>query len=390
MKTVAQQSKVESKMVSFIDLKVQQESIRVQIDAAIKRVLDHGTYIMGPEVHTLEQRLAEFCGVKHALSCANGTDAIGLALMAKNIGPGDAVFVPSFTFAATAEVVAWMGATPVFIDSLKDTYNMCPENLELGIKTAKRLGLRPAGIIPVDLFGQPADYNSIQVIAEQHRLWVIADAAQSFGASYKEKMIGNIGDIATTSFFPAKPLGCYGDGGAIFTNNDEIASIIKSLRVHGQGIDKYDNVRVGMNGRLDTIQAAILLEKLKIFPGELIARQKTADAYNKALKEIVEVPFVIEHATSAWAQYTVKLPKNLDRTKLMAGLKDVGVPTMVYYVKPLHLQTAYKHYPTATGNALPVCEALANEVLSLPMSGYVTKADQQLVIDAFKTLFSHH
>ena len=357
--------------MQFIDLKSQLELIRPQIDAAIKRVLDHGNFIMGPEVYALEKQLAEFCGVKHAVSCANGTDALGLGLMAKNVGPGDAIFVPSFTFAATAEVVSWVGATPVFIDSLEDTYNIDPDSLEQGIAHAKKLGLKPTGIIPVDLFGQPADYDAIQAIADEHGLWVMADGAQSFGASYKGRKVGNIGDMATTSFFPAKPLGCYGDGGAIFTNDDDLAAVIKSLRVHGQGSDKYDNVRIGMNGRLDTIQAAILIEKLKIFPNELIARQKTADAYNEALKDIVKVPHVIEETTSAWAQYTVLLLENIDRSKLMSNLKEAGIPTMVYYVKPLHLQTAYKHYPTATGSVLPVCEKLSERVLSLPMSGYV-------------------
>ncbi|MBI1954488.1 MAG: DegT/DnrJ/EryC1/StrS aminotransferase family protein [Proteobacteria bacterium] len=357
--------------IPFIDLKSQLERIRPEIDLAIKRVLDHGMFIMGPEVYELEKQLAAFCGVKHAITCANGTDALGLGLMAKNVGLGDAVFVPSFTFAATAEVVAWMGATPVFIDSLEDTYNIDPKNLEQGIQRAKKIGLRPVGIIPVDLFGQPADYDAIQEIADNYNLWVIADGAQSFGASYKGRKVGNIGDIATTSFFPAKPLGCYGDGGAIFTNDDELASIIKSLRVHGQGSDKYDNVRIGMNGRLDTIQAAILIEKLKIFPDELITRQKTVDSYNEALKDIVSIPRLIEGATSAWAQYTVCLPEHINRSNLTASLKEVGIPTMVYYVKPLHLQTAYNHYPTATGSALPVCESLSERVLSLPMSGYV-------------------
>ncbi|PPE03134.1 DegT/DnrJ/EryC1/StrS family aminotransferase [Holospora curviuscula] len=357
--------------MQFIDLKSQLELIRPQIDAAIKRVLDHGNFIMGPEVHALEKQLAEFCGVKHAISCANGTDALGLGLMAKNVGPGDAIFVPSFTFAATAEVVSWVGGTPVFIDSLEDTYNMDPKSLEQGIKQAQKLGLKHAGIIPVDLFGQPADYDAIQAIADEYNLWIMADGAQSFGASYKDRKVGNIGNIATTSFFPAKPLGCYGDGGAIFTNDDELSAIIKSLRVHGQGSDKYDNVRIGMNGRLDTIQAAILIEKLKIFPNELIARQKAADAYNAALKDIVKVPHVIDGATSAWAQYTLLLPEHMDRSKLIASLKEAGVPTMIYYVKPLHLQTAYKHYPTATGGSLPVCEGLSEQVLSLPMSGYV-------------------
>lgn len=362
------------KQIPFIDLKAQQERIRSQIDAAIRGVLEHGQYIMGPEVSELEKQLAKFCGVKHAISCANGTDALVLGLMAKNVGSGDAVFVPSFTFAATAEVVAWLGATPLFIDSLPDTYNLDPKSLELGIQTAKKSGLRPVGIIPVDLFGQPADYSAIQAIADEYELWVMADGAQSFGAVYKGRTVGSIGDMATTSFFPAKPLGCYGDGGAIFTDDDELASIIKSLRVHGQGTDKYDNVRIGMNGRLDTIQAAILIEKLKIFPDELIARQQTADAYNEALKDVVQIPYIIERATSAWAQYTVRLSKTTKRTKLIEDLKKVGIPTMVYYVKPLHLQTAYRNYPTATGGALPVCEALADEVLSLPMSGYVSQA----------------
>jgi dTDP-4-amino-4,6-dideoxygalactose transaminase len=339
---------------------------------------------MGPEVYELEKQLAEFCGVKHAISCANGTDALGLGLMAKNVGPGDAIFVPSFTYAATAEVVAWMGATPVFIDSLEGTYNIDPVSLELGIQTAKKLGLRPAGIIPVDLFGQPADYDAIQKIADEHNLWVLADGAQSFGASYKGRKVGSIGDMATTSFFPAKPLGCYGDGGAIFTNDDELASIMKSLRVHGQGTDKYDNVRIGMNGRLDTIQAAILIEKLKIFPDEFIERQQTADAYNRKLKDVVQIPHVMDEATSAWAQYTVCLPNSINREKLMIDLKEAGIPTMIYYVKPLHLQTAYKHYPTA--GALSVCESLANKVLSLPMSGYVGVDNIQYVVNQLRNL----
>ena len=371
-------------MMQFIDLKAQQAHIRSQIDVAIKRVLDHGIYIMGPEVYEFEKQLAQFCGVKHAITCANGTDALGLGLMAKNVKPGDAIFVPSFTFAATAEVVSWMGATPIFIDSLEDTYNMDPKSLQQGIQTAKKLGLNPVGIIPVDLFGLPADYDAIQEIADEHNLWVIADGAQSFGATYKNRKVGNIGDIATTSFFPAKPLGCYGDGGAIFTNDDDLAAIIKSLRVHGQGSDKYDNVRIGMNGRLDTIQAAILIEKLKIFPDELIARQRTADAYSQNLKNVVQVPLVVKNASSAWAQYTIKLPKHIDRNKLMQDLKEFGVPTMVYYVKPLHLQTAYNYYPTATGGELPVCEMLANEVLSLPMSGYVKDIEINQIVSAVK------
>jgi dTDP-4-amino-4,6-dideoxygalactose transaminase len=371
------------KPIQFIDLKAQQENIRPQIDAAIKRVLDHGTYIMGPEVPELEKQLGEFCNVKHAISCANGTDALGLGLMAKGVKPGDAIFVPSFTFAATGEVVAWMGATAVFIDVLPNTYNMDPKSLEQGIRTAQKLGLKPVGIIPVDLFGQPADYDAIQAIADEHNLWVMADGAQSFGASYKGLNVGNIGDMATTSFFPAKPLGCYGDGGAIFTNDDELASIIKSLRVHGQGADKYDNVRIGMNGRIDTIQASILLEKLKVFPDELKVRQEVADLYNAGLKDYVKVPILLEGTTSAWAQYTVRLPHGTDRTKLMEDLKKEGIPTMVYYVKPLHQQKAYAHYPVAGEGGLPVSEALAHEVLSLPMSGYLDGFDGERIIETF-------
>lgn len=372
--------------MQFIDLKSQLTKIRPEIDAAIKKVLDHGAFIMGPEVFEFEKKLAEFCGVKHAISCANGTDALGLGLMAKKVKVGDAVFVPSFTFAATAEVVAWMGATPVFIDSLEGTYNIDPKSLEQGIAHAKKLRLKPVGIIPVDLFGQPADYDAIQSVADEHGLWIMADGAQSFGASYKGRKVGNIGDMATTSFFPAKPLGCYGDGGAIFTNDDELAAIIKSLRVHGQGSDKYDNVRIGMNGRLDTIQAAILLEKLKIFPDELMARQKTADTYNQALKDIIKIPYLMENTTSAWAQYTIVLSDNIDRNQLINNLKKVDVPTMVYYVKPLHMQTAYKHYPTATGANLPVCENLSERVLSLPMSGYVLEENKSLVIKELKRM----
>jgi dTDP-4-amino-4,6-dideoxygalactose transaminase len=380
------QPKTESSPIPFIDLKAQQNSIRDGVEAAIKRVLDHGHYIMGPEVYELENQLAKFCGVKHAISCANGTDALGLGLMAKNIGPGDAIFVPSFTFAATAEVVAWMGATPVFIDSFADTYNMDPKSLEQGIQMAKKSGLKPKGIIPVDLFGQPADYDPIQQIANEHGLFIIADGAQSFGATYKGRTVGNIGDMATTSFFPAKPLGCYGDGGAIFTNDDELAAIIKSMRVHGQGTDNYDNVRIGMNGRLDTIQAAILIEKLKIFPSEILARQQAADAYNQGLKDIVEVPTVINDATSVWAQYTVKLPKHVDRQLLISQLKDLGIPTMVYYVKPLHQQKAYAFYPCAGEGGLPVCESLSQTVLSLPMCGYVAYEQIEYIVDQLRIL----
>ena len=262
--------------IEFIDLGAQRRRLGRRVDEAILRVVDHGKYIMGPEVAIFEQELAAFCGAKHVLSCANGTDALGLALMAKGIKPGQAVLVPSFTFAATAEVVAWFDAVPVFVDVLEHTFNMDPVSLEAGIATAKRLGLEPAGIIPVDLFGLPAGYDEILAIAAAHELWVICDAAQSFGASYKGRNVGTLGDITTTSFFPAKPLGCYGDGGAVFTDDDDIAAVLKSLRVHGQGSDKYDNVRIGMNARLDTIQAAVLSQKLSIFADEIEARNQLA------------------------------------------------------------------------------------------------------------------
>lgn len=365
----------------FIDLKTQQARIRVQIDEAIKRVLDHGAYIMGPEVFALEKRLAEFCGVKHVITCANGTDALILALMVKNVGPGDAVFLPSFTFAATAEAVALQGAQIVFIDSLPDTFNIDPNSLEQGIKTAKAAGLRPVGIIPVDLFGQPADYTMIEAIAEQNNLWIIADAAQSFGATYKDRKVGNIGDLATTSFFPAKPLGCYGDGGAIFTNDDHLAQKLQSLRIHGQGADKYHNILVGLNSRLDSIQAAVLLEKIKIFPDELRARQNIAGKYNSLLQEHVVTPHVINAATSSWAQYTILLRNNVDRAELISRLKDQGIPTMIYYANPLHVQTPYRTYLTATRTALPVCEKLAQTVLSLPMHAYVQDATIEFIAE---------
>jgi dTDP-4-amino-4,6-dideoxygalactose transaminase len=315
------------------------------------------------------------------LSCANGTDALGLALMAKHAGPGQAVLVPSFTFAATAEVVAWFGATPVFVDVFDDTFNMDPGSLEAGIAAAKRLGLDPVGVIPVDLFGLPAAYDDILEIAAAHRMWVICDAAQSFGAAYKDRKIGTIGDLTTTSFFPAKPLGCYGDGGAVFLDDDETVAVLRSLRVHGQGTDKYDNVRIGMNARLDTVQAAVLIEKLRIFAEEIEARQKIADRYSAALRDLVLVPELPDGLTSVWAQYTVRLPPGRDRDQVAAELKSLGVPTAVYYVKPLHRQTAYRDYPVA-GNGLPVSERLSEEVLSLPMHPYLEKPVQDRIIAA--------
>ena len=367
--------------IEFVDLGAQRRRIGRRMDEAIRRVVDHGRFILGPEVTELERRLAEYCGARHVLSCANGTDALGLALMAKDAGPGQAVLVPSFTFAATAEVVAWFGATPVFVDVREDTFNMDPASFEAGIAAARRLGLRPTGVIPVDLFGQPAAYDEILEIAAAHRLWMICDAAQSFGARYKDRPIGTIGDLTTTSFFPAKPLGCYGDGGAIFLDDDATIGVLRSLRVHGQGSDKYDNVRIGMNARLDTMQAAVLLEKLAVFSDEIAARQRVAARYGERLREVVQVPEVADGLTTVWAAYTVRLPAGIDRDAVAARLKAAGVPTAVYYAKPLHRQTAYRDYPVA-GNGLPVSERLADEVLSLPMHPYLDEAVQDRIVAA--------
>jgi dTDP-4-amino-4,6-dideoxygalactose transaminase len=369
--------------IEFIDLGAQRRRIGTRMDEAIRRVIEHGRFILGPEVARLEHQLAEFCGAKHALSCANGTDALGLALMAKGAGPGQAILVPSFTFAATAEVVAWFGATPIFVDVLAETFNMAPASLEAGIVTARRLGLTPAGVIPVDLFGLPADYDEILAIAAANGMWVLCDAAQSFGAVYKNRSVGTIGDLTTTSFFPAKPLGCYGDGGAVFLDDDETVAVLRSLRVHGQGSDKYDNVRIGMNARLDTMQAAVLLEKLAIFADEIAARDRIAARYSAMLGDVVTVPEVPAGLTSVWAQYTVRLPAGRDRDALAARLKAAGIPTAVYYPKPLHRQTAYRNYPVA-GNGLPMSERLADEVLSLPMHPYLDRGVQDRIAEAVK------
>lgn len=369
--------------LQFIDLKAQQHRIRDRIDARIKTVLDHGAYIMGPEVAELEKNLSAFCGAKYTLSCANGTDALGLVLMAKNIGEGDAVFVPTFTFAATAEVVAWVNATPIFIDIDPKTFNMCPKSLEAGIAKAKSLGLSPKVIIPVDLFGLPVDFDTIESIAEKHNLWILDDAAQGFGATYKGRKIGTFGEATTTSFFPAKPLGCYGDGGAVFTDNLELFEILQSLRIHGKGADKYDNIRIGMNGRLDTIQAAILLEKLAIFDEEIHLRNKVASYYNDGLKDIIGVPAIPEGFTSTWAQYTLTLEEGIDREKVLQSLAKDKVPTAIYYPASLHKQTAYKHYPSAT-DVLEHAENLGPRVFSLPMHPYLNNQEQDYIIECVK------
>jgi dTDP-4-amino-4,6-dideoxygalactose transaminase len=368
--------------IPFIDLGAQRRRLGGRIDAALLRVVDHGAFIMGPEVRTLEGDLAAFCGASEVISCANGTDALALVLMAKAVCPGEAILCPSFTFAATAEVVAWLGATPIFVDVEPDTFNMALDSLKAGLATARQAGLKPVGIIPVDLFGQPADYDAIIPFADENGLWVLADAAQSFGAAYRGRKVGTMGLATTTSFFPAKPLGCYGDGGAVFTDDAELAAVIRSLRVHGQGSDKYDNVRIGMNGRLDTLQAAVLIEKLAIFPDEIEARNRVAARYGSGLGDVAIVPRVAEGSTSVWAQYTLRFPDG-GRDAVAEALKRRGIPTAIYYPKPLHRQTAYRDYPLA-GNGLPVSEALADEVLSLPMHPYLEPDVQDLIAEAVR------
>ena len=354
--------------IQFIDLAAQYQHLKTKIDARIKTVLEHGNYIMGPEVQELEDELAKYVGVKHAITCANGTDALTLAMMVLGIKEGDAVFCPTFTFFATAEVIAYEGATPVFVDSDESTFNICPIDLEKRIQATIAEGkLTPKAIIAVDLFGLPANYPEIQKIADKYNLKLVEDAAQGFGGSIDGKRAGSFGDIATTSFFPAKPLGCYGDGGAIFTNNDEYAELLKSYRVHGKGKDKYDNIRIGMNSRLDTIQAAILLEKLAEFPTELISRNKAADNYEKTLSDKYQTPKVPKGYVSSWAQYTLV---STNRDVEMANYKEQGIPTMIYYGTCMHEQTAFSQLGYQAGD-FPVAEKLAKSVFSLPMHGYL-------------------
>lgn len=354
--------------MQFIDLAAQYQHLKVKIDKRIQNVLDHGKYIMGPEVAELEKELADYVGVKHAITCANGTDALTLSLMVLGIEEGDAVFCPTFTFFATAEVIAYEGATPVFVDSNEETFNICPEHLEQQIKVTLAEGkLKPKAIIAVDLFGLPANYPALQKIADKYGLKLLEDAAQGFGGSIDGQKAGSFGDIATTSFFPAKPLGCYGDGGAVFTNSDEYAELLKSYRVHGKGSDKYDNVRIGMNSRLDTIQAAILLEKLAEFPTELKNRNSAADKYSKELADKYKTPSVPEGYVSSWAQYTLVSD---EREKEMARYKEQGIPTMVYYGTCMHQQTAFKHLGH-TDAEFPIASKLAKSVFSLPMHPYL-------------------
>lgn len=367
--------------LQFTDLKAQQAAIRGRIDKAIGRVLDHGQYIMGPEVVQLERELAQFGGARHAISCSSGTDALLIAMMALNTGPGDAVLCPAFTYTATPETVALLGATPVFVDVDPTTFNIAPEGIAAGLEAARAHRLKPAGIIAVDLFGCPAPYDALLPLTAAEGMWLLADAAQSFGAKQGGRRTGTLAPVTATSFFPAKPLGCYGDGGAIFTDDDHLAGVMDSIRLHGkaQGGDKYDIARIGINGRLDTIQAAILIEKLAIFPDEIVKRQLVANRYDAGLAGVAVTPKIPQGSDSVWAQYTIRVPAHR-RSALAGDLKAAGVPTAVYYPRPVHHQTAYRHYPIAVGG-LPVSEQLSTDVLSLPMHPYLGAEQQRYIVE---------
>jgi dTDP-4-amino-4,6-dideoxygalactose transaminase len=369
--------------IPFIDVGAQRQRLGKAIDEAISRVLTHCQFINGPEVTALEAVLAEFSGAKHVVACASGTDALLMVLMAKGVGRGDAVLCPSFTFCATGEAVALTGATPVFVDVDEATFNIDAASLKRGIATAKQRGLKPVAVIPVDLFGQAADHDAIADVAEAEGLFVLDDAAQGFGASYKGRRLGTFGLATATSFFPAKPLGCFGDGGAILTDDAALAEVLRSVRVHGQGSDKYDNVRLGLTGRLDTMQAAILLEKLKIFDDEIAARDKVAQRYAQGLGNVVTVPRLANGCTSVWAQYTIRLPEGTSRDGFAAALKAQGIPTAIYYPKSMHQQTAYRDFPVADGG-LPVSERLSDDVISLPMHAYLDEPTQDRIIAAVR------
>jgi len=373
--------------VPFIDLAAQRRRLGKSIDEAVSRVLGHCQFIGGPEVAELEALLADFSGARHVVSCASGTDALLMVLMAKGIGRGDAVLCPSFTFSATGEAVALTGATPVFVDVDESTFNIDAGSLKRGVATATNHGLKPKAVIAVDLFGQSADHDAIGRVAEAEGLFVLDDAAQAFGASYKGRRLGTFGLATATSFFPAKPLGCFGDGGAIFTDDAELAATLRSIRVHGQGSDKYDNVRLGLTGRLDTLQAAILIEKLKIFEDEIAARNEVAARYAHGLGNVVTVPRLASGCSSVWAQYTIRLPKGCDRDGFAATLKAQGIPTAIYYPKSMHQQTAYRDFPVADGG-LPASESLSGDVISLPMHAYLDEPTQARVIKAVRGAFS--
>jgi dTDP-4-amino-4,6-dideoxygalactose transaminase len=367
-------------MIPFIDVAAQRRRLGGAIDAAVARVFAHCQFILGPEVRAFEDELAKFCGARHVVSCASGTDALVLALRAQGIGPGDAVICPSFTFCATAEVVVLVGATPIFVDVEAESFNIDAKGIAGAIAAAKRLGLNPKAVIPVDLFGLAADHAAIAAAAQADGLFILDDAAQGFGATFNNRRLGTFGHATATSFFPAKPLGCYGDGGAVITDDDALADVLRSLRMHGQGSDRYDNVRIGLASRLDTVQAAILSEKLKIFPDEIEARNRVARRYADALADVVAVPSVPPGSTSVWAQYTIRVAGGR-RDKFAAALKAEGIPTAIYYPIPLHKQQAYRHYPVGEGG-VAVSDRLASEVISLPMHAYLDASTQDRIVAA--------
>ena len=377
-----QHIRVEEKPIPFIDVVAQRRRLGRAIDDAVARVLAHCQFVQGPEVREFEAALAAFAGVRHAIGCASGTDALLLVLMAWEIGRGDAVICPSFTYHATAEMVALLGATPIIADVAPETFNLDPASCERAIATASKRGLKPRAIIPVDLFGLPADHDAIGAIAAAHGLLVLDDAAQGFGATYRGKKLGALATATATSFFPAKPLGCYGDGGAVFTDDDALAARVKSLRLHGEGADRSEAARIGITGRLDTIQAAVLIEKLKIFPDEILARNRVAARYSDALADVAAVPRVGNESSSVWAQYTLRVAPGR-RDAFAAALKAEGIPTAIYYTKPLHRQPAYRDFPVADGG-VPVSEQLSKEVISLPMHAYLEPPVQDRIIDAVR------
>ena len=377
-----QHTRLDGAPIPFIDVAAQRRRLGPAIDGAIARVLEHCQFILGPEVRALEADLAAFCGARNAITCSSGTDALLLVLMAKGVGPGDAVICPAFTFTATAEVVALAGATPVFADVDEESFNLDAVSCARAVATSRTAGLSPKAVILVDLFGQPADHRAIAAVAASENLFVLDDAAQAFGAIHCNRRIGTFGLATATSFFPAKPLGCYGDGGAVLTDDDELAAAMRSLRVHGEGGQRYESVRIGTNGRFDTIQAAVLIEKLKIFAEEIAARDASARRYSRHLADVVRVPRVTPGSTSVWAQYTIRIPAGR-RDAFTARLKAKGIPTAVYYPIPLNRQVAYARFPVVEGG-VPVSERLAAEVISLPMHAYLDEPTQDRIIDAVR------
>ena len=372
--------------MQFIDLKKQQERIRSGLEKSYLKILDHGKYIMGPEIKELEKKLADYTGAKHCVSCANGTDALFMAMMVYGIGLNDAVFTTAFSFFATAETVMLTGATPVFVDIEKDTFNINTELLEKAIiKTIGEKKLTPRAIIPVDLFGVSCDYRQIRRIAKKYDLKIIEDGAQAFGGKYFDENVCNLGDISITSFFPAKPLGCYGDGGAVFTNDDDVADVLTSIRVHGKGTDKYDNIRVGLNARLDTVQAGVLLEKLKIFDDELMTKDIIANKYNNFLKKYVDVPVVSDGYMSGYAQYTIMV-RGCERDELKDHLNDCGIPTAIYYTSPIPMLKALDGYGNREED-FPVAVDCSKKVLSLPFHAYLSGDEIKQIFDAFDSFY---